>query len=127
MVLLYAKAKAAAKMVSIAEIVKREIAALEGGGKWFQYNWVEGFVEERERDDPKGKEKGSGGKGNDKEEDVEMGEGDEESEEEGFEVMKTPFERAIEGTKKVRVVPVMSIYLSRVRIESLRRDYGQVL
>jgi hypothetical protein len=115
-VLLYAKAKAAAKMVSIAEIVKREIGALEGGGKWFQYNSVEGFVEEKKDEDVK--EKGKDGKG--EKEDVEMGDGESE---EGFEVMKTPFERAIEGTKKVRVVPVMSIYLSRVRIESLRREY----
>ena len=122
MVVLYAKAKAAAKMVSIAEIVKREIGALdEGKAKWLQYNWVEGFVEEHKpKEDLKGNGKGMGN------EDVEMGDGDEdaESEEEGFEVMKTPFERAIEGTKKVRAVPIMSIYLSRVRIESLRREYG---
>ncbi|KUJ15640.1 uncharacterized protein LY89DRAFT_537840, partial [Mollisia scopiformis] len=45
-------------------------------------------------------------------------------EEEAFEIMKTPFERAIEGTAKVRAVPVMTICLSRVRVESLRREYG---
>ncbi|KAG4430816.1 hypothetical protein IFR05_013693, partial [Cadophora sp. M221] len=47
--------------------------------------------------------------------------------EEAFEVMKTPFERALEseGKSKVRAMPVMSMYLSRVRIEGLRKAYGE--
>lgn len=123
LILLHAKSKAAAKLISIAEIVKREIAGKEGG-KWFQYNVVEQVVEEQKEVVGKGEEKKVSGE--EKGEDVEMGNGDidAESEEEGFEVMKTPFERTLEGTAKVRSVPVMRIYLSRVRIESLRREYG---
>ncbi|TVY33503.1 hypothetical protein LOCC1_G006649, partial [Lachnellula occidentalis] len=50
---------------------------------------------------------------------------DEEEEEESFETMKTPFERAIEGKSKVRAVPGMTTYLSRVRIERLGKKYGE--
>lgn len=124
-VMLHAKGKAAAKMISIAEIVKREIAGM--GGKWFQYNQVEQVMEEKKSSPPKEKEN-SNTKGKEKDgEDVdeEVGDHDQSDEEEGaFETMKTPFERAIEGTAKVRAVPIMTIYLSRVRNESLRREYG---
>lgn len=41
-----------------------------------------------------------------------------------FEIMKTPFERAIEGVPKVRIEVSMSIYLSRVRIDDLRNMHG---
>jgi hypothetical protein len=104
-VILHSKAKVASKLISVVEIAKREIAG--GGGKWFQYNVVEGGLEERERVEEKEVE----------------GEEDEE-EEESFEIMKTPFERAIEGTPKVRAVPGMTTYLSRVRIDGLRKKYG---
>ncbi|EHL00054.1 hypothetical protein M7I_4136 [Glarea lozoyensis 74030] len=58
--------------------------------------------------------------------DVDRGEKSEDGEEEdSFEVMKTPFERAVEGTLKIRAMPVMATYLSRVRIESLRKKYGE--
>lgn len=50
--------------------------------------------------------------------------GGEEEEEEGFEKMKSRIERAVEGTEKVRSVPLMTVYLSRVRIEALREAYG---
>ncbi|KAH8596361.1 hypothetical protein B0O99DRAFT_685889 [Bisporella sp. PMI_857] len=114
---LNAKAKVAAKMITIVEIAKREIA--KDGGKWFQYNKVESVLERKAPE--KEKEEGSGEKkGN------EEGSGEkEEQEEEPFEVMKTPFERSIEGKPKVRGVPIMSIYLSRVRIERLRREFGE--
>lgn len=93
----------ASKLITVVEIAKREIAG--GGGKWYQYNVVERSLEERERE--------SGGEA------VE-----EDGEEESFETMKTPFERAIEGTKVVRAVPGMTTYLARVRIEGLRKEYG---
>lgn len=103
----WAKAKSAGKLVSVVEVVKREIGG--EGGVWFQYNGlgegVGGVPREGE---------GEGGDG-----DVEM-----EMEDEGFEKMKTRIERAIEGTEKVRSVPVMTVYLSRVRIEALREAYG---
>jgi hypothetical protein len=118
-VFLHSKAVAASKLITIVEIAKREIAAK--GGKWFQYNALSQLMEERKRrkhDSSHGEQKESM--------DVDRLEksGDEEEEGDSFEVMKTPFERAIEGTPKVRAVPIMAIYLSRVRIESLRKKYG---
>ena len=122
-VMMRAKAPCAAKMISIAEIAKREIS--KEGGKWFQYNKIEGVMAEVKKVD-KGKEKG----GEDENEGLngDRAEGDEEakSEEEttAFETMKTPFERANEGVPMVRAVPVMTLYLSRVRIDGLRKAYG---
>ncbi|PMD27446.1 hypothetical protein NA56DRAFT_590873 [Hyaloscypha hepaticicola] len=120
-VMLYSKAAVASKMITIAEIVKREIA--KAGGKWYQYNKLNKVVEEKvEKAGSAKKEKSTSGN-------VPMAEnGDDgsgkESEEE-FETMKTPFERAIEGKPKIRAIPVMTIYLSRVRIDSLRRDHTE--
>jgi hypothetical protein len=117
-VMLHAKAPIASKLITTAEITKREI--VKGGGKWFQYNKLGHIVEEKKPREEKGKEKVAGG-------DVSMAEnGDEEGvneSEEEFETMKTPFERAIEGKPKVRAVPVMTVYLSRERIDSLRKEY----
>ena len=49
-VMLHAKSKAATKMISIAEIVKREIAGKDGvGGKWYQYNKVGQIMEEQKQ------------------------------------------------------------------------------
>lgn len=129
-VMLYAKAPVVSKVVSVAEIAKREIA--REGGKWFSYCVVGEVVGEKIEKQKSGERKGqiqkagSEGKedGNQIEEDIE----DEEDEEEAFEVMKTPFERAleVEGKPKVRAMPVMSLYLSRVRIDALRVIYGYV-
>ena len=122
-----AKAGVASKMISIAEIAKRDIG--KEGGKWFQHNCVEGVMEEVKEKPRKGK----GGKdkwkndGEGKGREDGGGEGGEvESEEEStaFETMKTPFERANEGKAKVRAVPVMRLYLTRVRIDGLRKAYG---
>jgi len=41
-----------------------------------------------------------------------------------FETMKTPFERATEGKPKVRAVPYLGIYFSRVPVEELKQLYG---
>jgi hypothetical protein len=98
---LHARGGAAAKMISVVEIAKREMARY--GGEWFQYSMVGQVVDEQ-------KVKGE----------VEERDG----EEEGFETMKTPFERANEGRAKVRASPVMTVYLSRVRIEELRKACG---
>jgi Alba len=118
-VMLHSKASVASKMITIAEITKREIVA--NGGKWYQYNKLGEVVEEkkdREGGPKRAKTAGS---------DLSMTEnGHEEVEhesEEDFETMKTPFERAIEGKPKIRAVPVMTLYLSRVRIDSLRKDH----
>lgn len=125
LVVLHTKAKVASKLITIAEIVKREVG--EKGGKWFQYNAVGSFVETLPaKPVPDTKAKSTS---NDKHKTgtngTEEAEADEEGEEESFETMKTPFERAIEGTPKVNAVPTMTIYLSRVRIETLRKEYGE--
>lgn len=114
MVVFTAKAEVASKMISIVEIVKRNLG--REGGKWFQYIAVDGQVVENK----KKKDSEEDGKGKEKDD------GEEEGEEDGFEVMKTPFERIIEDRPKVRSVPVMAIYLSRVRIDDLRKKHGYV-
>ncbi|OBT42826.1 hypothetical protein VE00_08140 [Pseudogymnoascus sp. WSF 3629] len=112
-VIAWAKAKSAGKLVSVVEVVKRELGM--GGGVWFQYSGVgEGF-----EGVPRDGGEGDGDEGQGKEG------GDVEMEEEGFEKMKSRIERAIEGTEKVRSVPVMTVYLSRVRVEALREAYGE--
>jgi len=110
----------------VIEIVKRELAAQ--GGKWFQYTVVEGRKQEvvrngKHRDDGKRRRREQV-----EERDGEEGLEGEEGEEEGevFEMMKTPFERALEGQPKIREVPMLMVYLSRVRIDVLRKKYGYV-
>ncbi|CZS95994.1 uncharacterized protein RAG0_05479 [Rhynchosporium agropyri] len=127
--MLYAKAPVACKLISVAEIAKRQIA--KEGGKWFEYCCVGEVVTpitKPEKEKPKEKKKvdvedrdQEGGKNR------EGSEEDEEDEAEAFEVMKTPFERALEseGRQKIRALPVMSLYLSRGRISSLRTVYGE--
>jgi hypothetical protein len=122
---LHAKGPAASKMITVVEIAERQIE--QKGGKWFQYNKVEQVLAERpDKKDVKNK---GNGKGKEKEGEGDPAELDGEEEEdaeerEAFETMKTPFERANEGTAKVRAVPVMTIYLTCTRIEELRKAYG---
>lgn len=114
--MLYANGEVGGKLISIIEIIKREIASK--GGKWFQYTVVEGRREEvkkKERRREVGERKGNA-KGNE----------EEEEDEDAFEVMKTPFERAIEGQPKIREVPILIVFLSRVSIDFLRKKYGYV-
>ncbi|KAI0521781.1 hypothetical protein F5B22DRAFT_501966 [Xylaria bambusicola] len=128
---LRAKAAEAGKLISIAEIAKREIekelsSKGEGdkktgqedkAGRWFQYIALGEEQRQRKRDegDTIIEETVLGGPDAD--------EGD--AEEDEFEVMKTPFERAIEGQPLVRGIPVMSLFLSRSPIEELKRRYGE--
>jgi hypothetical protein len=113
---LYAKAPVASKMITVVEIVKRELE--KRSEEWLQYNVVGQVMAERKEDVKKmGKEKDGAD-----EEEEDGGESEEETT--AFETMKTPFERANEGNEKVRAVPVMTIYLSRNRIERLRKAYG---
>jgi len=115
-ILLTSKASVASKMISIAEIAKRELA--QKGNKWFQYN----VIEARTVEQPVLPGNNKGGFWDPKK-DVDAMEIEED--ESAFEPMKTPFERAIEGRPKVRAIPSMSIYLSRVRVESLKKTYGE--
>jgi hypothetical protein len=121
-VMLYSKAPVAAKLITIAEITKREIG--QNGGRWFQYNKLDSVVEKKMNS--KGETGGKANAESPKDSSAMEVDGEEnpESEGEAFETMKTPFERAIEGRPKIRSVPVMTLYLSRVRVDSLRRLYG---
>ncbi|KAI0201885.1 hypothetical protein F4808DRAFT_86654 [Astrocystis sublimbata] len=139
--ILRAKATEAGKLVSISEIAKREIEnetqpadaaddekaearREEKGnvstGRWYQYITLGEELIQRPRNVEGGtiiEETVLGGPDHDEQH------RDEEKDE--FEVMKTPFERAIEGRPLVRGVPVMSLFLSRSPIEELKRRYGE--
>ena len=118
---LHANAKAASKLISVVEIVKREFKTSQA--PCFQYTSVEGVIKEYQEPAKDIKKKGKAA------EDKEYGgvdkDEDEGEEEEGFEMMKTPFERSIEGMKKVRAVPVLTIWLSREKVEALGRKLGE--
>lgn len=111
LVLFVAKPNACCKMISIAEIVKREIKEMQG--KWFQYNVLEQELV-RKKVNNQIKEKNETKLLNQDEEEID-----------NFEIMKTPFERAINGIPKVRLEPSMKIYLSRIRVDDLRKVYGE--
>ncbi|ESZ97427.1 hypothetical protein SBOR_2205 [Sclerotinia borealis F-4128] len=116
-VLLSAKAPVGCKLITIAEIAKRELA--KSGYKWFQYNVIgelSATMPHTATIEPRGIEN--------TEEDVRMEDADEEGE--AFETMKTPFERALEAERrpKIKGVATLTLYLSRVRIESLKKIYG---
>jgi len=124
-VMLYGKAPVASKMITVVEIAKREIA--QNGGKWFQYNKVEQTLMIREKNDASTKtmdleDKGMDGMDLDEAGDIKT---DDETTGSMFETMKTPFERAIEGKPNFRAFPIMTLYLSRVRVESLKKAYGE--
>ncbi|KAI0540522.1 hypothetical protein GGR58DRAFT_133700 [Xylaria digitata] len=128
---LRAKSTEAGKLISIAEIAKREIekerpasdgAVSEAGqgsktGRWFQYIALGEELQQRNREEGNTVigETVLGG----------SGAGEQDDDDHGFEVMKTPFERAIEGRPIVRRIPVMSLFLSRSPIEELKRRYGE--
>ena len=147
--ILRAKASDAGKLVTIAEIAKRELekpggegAAAGEGPRWFQYT----ALGEEINHIPRGGAKGKGGKKDDgqaaklrrnrggaaaaadDEGEAEGGDGadnDDGDSDEDFETMKTPMERAIEGRPRLRGTPVMSIFLSRVSVEQLKKQYGE--
>ncbi|KAI1762161.1 hypothetical protein GGR53DRAFT_433211 [Hypoxylon sp. FL1150] len=109
-VVLRAKASDAGKLISIAEISKRELGKDEDGKRvWYQYISLGEELKEIPRDD-----------GNAIIEETRLGDG-----EDDFETMKTPFERAIEGQPRLRGVPIMSLFLCRTSIEELKKRYGE--
>ncbi|KAI9674357.1 MAG: hypothetical protein M1829_003759 [Trizodia sp. TS-e1964] len=131
LVAVYAEGKAASKAVGVVEIVKRQIG--EGGGTWFQYSMVRG---EAARPTGVVKQKLPNW-GVEKEEvvdvDVDMDAMDLE-EDAAFEVMRDPPAAAATAAgvsadaegKQTRghEVPVIVIYLSRVRVKELKGLYG---
>ncbi|KAI0849216.1 hypothetical protein F5Y00DRAFT_68678 [Daldinia vernicosa] len=110
-IVLRAKAPDTGKLVSIAEIAKRELEKREDDARiWFQYIALGEELKEIPRGD-----------GNTTIEETKLGDtGDDD-----FETMKTPFERAVEGQPRWRGIPVMSLFLSPVSIEELKRRYGE--
>jgi Alba len=154
LVILTAKAGVASKAITIAEISKREIG--NGGGTWFQYSGVEGVLGEWAPKDRgtkvEGEKAGTKDGGAEDEGAIESGvlasneaeaskeeaDGDEEEEEEeAFENMRDPpatnptvqeYPSVIEHElrKKIRAIPVLTIYLSRARVGELKKEYGYV-
>ncbi|KAI0095515.1 hypothetical protein F4814DRAFT_185456 [Daldinia grandis] len=110
-IVLRAKAPDTGKLVSIAEIAKRELEKQADNARiWFQYIALGEEIKEIPRRD-----------GNTIIEETKLGDtGDDD-----FETMKTPFEREIEGQPRWRGIPVMSLFLSPVPIEELKKRYGE--
>lgn len=149
-VILHAEAKNASKMVTIAELSKANIE--KDKGTWWQYTKLEGQVmafKEKPRKPPPTQSGRTLATWNNERKDATavgpqadinmeeshaepsteeqpidaggglMPEGEEEEEEEAFEIMSAPTAR-----KKVRAVPIMTIYLARVPVPGLRELYG---
>lgn len=129
---MHAKGPVASKMITIVEIAKREIT--KAGKKFYQYNTLSQLVEEKKKISgamngqglPIGRISSAGGASMERDDGVKEDNAEVDGEESCFETMKTPLERALEGRPKVRAVPVMTIYLSRIPIDILERFYGLV-
>ncbi|KAK8098393.1 uncharacterized protein PG998_013879 [Apiospora kogelbergensis] len=136
---LRARASDAGKLISIAEIAKREM--LMSGGRqneakrWYQYVALGSETKEGEgktviEDTVLGRQGQASREladDDDNHEPLQQEKDNEEDdgEDDDFEKMKTPFERAIESTPKMRAAPVMSLFLSLIPIDELRRRYGE--
>lgn len=126
-VALVAKAVAANKLVSVVEVAKRALG--EQGARWWQYSGVQGRMEEMRVEGKEKEGRRLGGKANAKGdevdgegmEDVRMEEGGEDVDEEEEQAFETMVEKE---RKKVRTVPVLTIYLSRVQVPELKGRYG---
>lgn len=134
-VVLQAMSSVASKLISIVEIAKREIA--REGGKCYQYSQVDGVVTEL-KDQGKAKTD-KGGKtllewekemfaeeaqaiGKDQNVGLQASEGPEDTEEDAFEVMEGLQQDL--NRPKVRAIPKLTIFLSRVRVPKLEECYG---
>ncbi|KAI1662708.1 hypothetical protein F4813DRAFT_8039 [Daldinia decipiens] len=110
-IVLRAKAPDTGKLVSVAEIAKRELEKRADDARiWFQYIALGEELKEIPRGD-----------GNTIVEETKLGDAGDDD----FETMKTPLERAIEGQPRWRGIPVMSLFLSPVPVEELKRRYGE--
>lgn len=128
--LVHAKGPASSKLISIIEIAKRGIA--KAGGKWYQYNFLGRTLAVQENRPVPTQCTGYplGGKIDADSNAMEINENEDSQgfndEEISFETMKTPLQRAIEGKPKVEAIPVLAVFLSRVRIDILKKLYGLV-
>jgi hypothetical protein len=119
-VVLRAKSHDAGKLISVAEIAKRELAKDgDNKGQWYQYIALGEVTVENLRKHENNTIVKETVIGNQAKELVDA------TEQDDFEVMKTPFERAIEGRPTLRTIPIMSLFLSRVSINPLKRQFGE--
>ncbi|KJX93775.1 hypothetical protein TI39_contig4258g00008 [Zymoseptoria brevis] len=142
--------RAAGKLISIVEIVKRELESRKKasevggevkakGGGWWQYTQLKSVVQEVPRE--RKREVKAGGDGGEGGVDGRI-EKDDEEEEDAFEVMdpaKTNGKRKREGaefekageveqgdsTTKKRAMPVLTVYLSTAPVKELRMAFGE--
>ncbi|TKA79874.1 hypothetical protein B0A55_03669 [Friedmanniomyces simplex] len=110
-VILAADAKVASKLISVVEIVKRDLVSK--GLKCFQYNALSSQIVEVPRES---KKKKGGGGGEDSPPGDDGADGEEGDE---FQTMADPM-----GATKKRNTPFMTIYLSCVAVKELRAVYG---
>lgn len=150
-VVLHAKSEVASKMVSIVEIARQDIE--RDKGKWWQYSKVDGQIAELKDKPVKRRDGGkmlsewqkeragvesqefeeAGGASKEVEHTHEVVEGDEEMDDE-FETM-AKLKEVDEGGKqsgndsgrKIRAIPVMTIYFARVPVPGLKELYGYAL
>ena len=148
-VVLSAKAGVANKMISVVEIAKRELEA--EGAKWWQYSRVHSQITELKEKTSKGTDGGKtlaqweieqAAKSGAEPQDLKNGaddsamtdaDGEEEVDEDAFEtaapngneVTSAPAEE-IPARKKIRAVPVLTIFMSRVPVNELKQEYGCV-
>ena len=149
-VILHAKADVASKMIGIAELAKREME--KDKGKWYQYSKIESQVTEKKRG-LEGSERAVPGKtlgewenhrqSNSGQEQTSRPDpaqqpqrdammidqeqerkDDDDEEEEAFETVATTAIGPHKGGQKVRAIPIMTIYLSRVPVPVLKSIYG---
>lgn len=143
---LSAKGNCIAKMVSIVEIAKRAIAA--EGAKWYEYCALNGALTNLKEKDQKSKNKKEGGKtlrAWQKEQASDQASNGErksdaataghplqvtfkDDEEAAFQTMgRREIMAYDQNPKKIRVVPQMTIFVSRVPIPGLKTHFGFVL
>ena len=151
-VALHARSEAANKLITVVEIVKREVEKEDG--KWWQYSRISGEIRElkeevhEERkggislDEGAGKDNGStasNGQGTGDRAEVVVDktntemevDGKEEDEEDAFEPVpdkngQARFENGKKRKRKIREMPVMTIYMSRVPLPEFRTVFGCV-
>ena len=134
-VALHAKAPVVSKMVTIVQIVKRNIENEKG--KWWQYSKLHGEIMELNETGKKGREQGktllklqkdqdtvegSGPVAGDVRVDSVDGDGDDDP---TFEIMGAEDSQS-GNRKKIRAVPVMTIFMSMVPVKELKDVYGYV-
>ena len=146
LIVVQAKASAASKAISIVEIAKREVA--KQGAKWYQYSALGetmGTVprQKKAKHDASGTSENAelqeqqGPKGDKVTEDHEMkdakvlSDDDDDDDDDEFEEMEGPRvpQTGVNGMgalshEKIRAVPILTIHLSMVRVEQLKKLYG---